>query len=188
MLRATVFLKNVPKTTTKSFAQPKHFFDRYVAPRPPQQITTEESNLVKNYINQAVQADTNKFAVVQIGKKQYKVSEGDLVRLTDLPLNETVSKGAKYYTGKWVEAKIGEVIELSKILLVGGQNFSLVGRPVIPEDSGVKVTASVVEHTRGHMQVQTPWTLNLSKASISRVFRRKHTVLRILEIKTDSLK
>ena len=71
------------------------------------------------------------------------------------------------------------------MLLIGGQNFSILGRPVIPESSGVKVTAAVVEHTRGHMQVQTPWTLNLSRASLSRVFRRKHTVLRILEIKTE---
>ena len=100
MLRATRnYLNNAPKKV--SFAQPKHFFDRYVAPRPPQQITTGESALVQTHINQALKADSSKFAVVQVGKKQYKVSEGDLVRLTDLPLNETVSKGAKYYTDKF---------------------------------------------------------------------------------------
>ena len=106
MLRLTRIISSKP-----NFSQPKHFFDRYVAPRPPQQVTTEESDLVKTHVNDAMKLDKTKFAVVQIGKKQYKVSEGDLVRLTDLPLNETVSKGAKYYTGKWIEAKVGEVIE-----------------------------------------------------------------------------
>ena len=105
MLRLTRIISSKP-----NFSQPKHFFDRYVAPRPPQQVTTEESDLVKTHVNEAMKLDKTKFAVVQIGKKQYKVSEGDLVRLTDLPLNETVSKGAKYYTGKWIEAKVGEVI------------------------------------------------------------------------------
>lgn len=77
-------------------------------------------------------------------------------------------------------------VNLSKILLVGGSDFSYLGRPVLDKNQA-SIKAMVVEHTRGHSEIQTPWWPGITKAKRQRVFRRKHTILRILEIKVNPL-
>ncbi|KAF1760957.1 hypothetical protein GCK72_009210 [Caenorhabditis remanei] len=67
------------------------------------------------------------FAVVYVNGRQWKVSDGDLINLEgNLPLN------------------VGDEIKLEKVLMVGGANFSLFGRPLLDSNT-VSVDAVVVE-------------------------------------------
>lgn len=62
------------------------------------------------------------YAVIKTGGKQYKVSEGDLVKVEK------------------VEGAVGETIELDQVLMVGGAEVKL-GTPLVP---GAKVKAQIV--------------------------------------------
>jgi large subunit ribosomal protein L21 len=68
------------------------------------------------------------YAVVQTGGKQYRVSEGDVLRVEKLAADE------------------GSEIELDKVLMVGGGEDTKIGTPFV---DGGKVTASVKSHGRG---------------------------------------
>jgi large subunit ribosomal protein L21 len=64
-----------------------------------------------------------KFAVVRTGGKQYKVREGQLLRVEKLP------------------GEVGSSLELGDVLLVGEGDAVTVGTPVV---SGAKVRAEIV--------------------------------------------
>jgi large subunit ribosomal protein L21 len=66
------------------------------------------------------------FAIVQSGGKQYRVEEGDVLRLEAL------------------EAEVGATVDLP-VLMLGGETTK-VGTPTV---EGAKVSAEVVEHGRG---------------------------------------
>lgn len=66
------------------------------------------------------------FAIIHVGGKQYKVTPGDLI---------TVDR---------IKADIGSDILLNKTLLVGGKDFTAIGRPLV---NGVKVAATIEQHT-----------------------------------------
>jgi large subunit ribosomal protein L21 len=66
------------------------------------------------------------FAVIESGGKQYRVAEGDILRLESLV------------------AEPGDTVELP-VMLVGGAT-TLVGTPLV---DGAKVTAEVLAHGRG---------------------------------------
>ncbi len=63
------------------------------------------------------------YAVIKTGGKQYKVSEGDLVKVEK------------------IEGAVGDTIELSEVLMVGGEEVKI-GAPLLP---GAKVVARIVE-------------------------------------------
>lgn len=63
------------------------------------------------------------YAVIKTGGKQYKVSEGDLVKVEKL------------------EGAVGDTIELDEVLMVGGEEVKI-GTPLLP---GAKVKARIVE-------------------------------------------
>ena len=63
------------------------------------------------------------YAVIKTGGKQYKVSEGDLVKVEK------------------IEGVVGETIELNEVLMVGGEEVKI-GTPLLP---GAKVTARIVQ-------------------------------------------
>ena|SRR3989304_6124155 len=67
------------------------------------------------------------YAIVQSGGKQYKVAPGDVVRVERL------------------EAKLGEKVELTQVLLVQDQDRLLVGKPVVEQ---AKVLAEVNQQAR----------------------------------------
>jgi len=67
------------------------------------------------------------FAVVQIDGQQYRVSQDDILTVED-----------------WLIADAGERIRLEKVLLVGGREFSLIGRPLLRRTQ-VSVEATVIE-------------------------------------------
>ncbi|KAJ7446721.1 ribosomal protein L21-like protein [Mycena latifolia] len=48
--------------------------------------------------------------------------------------------------------KVGDLIALSAIHELGSREYTLRGNPVIPPSSGVRVHATVVEHTKGSME------------------------------------
>jgi large subunit ribosomal protein L21 len=63
------------------------------------------------------------YAVIKTGGKQYKVSEGDLVKVEK------------------IEGTVGDTIELGEVLMVGGEEVAI-GTPLLP---GAKVKAQIVE-------------------------------------------
>lgn len=66
------------------------------------------------------------YAVIETGGKQYRVTEGDVLRVERL------------------EAEVGDVVELDKVLSVGFGQDILIGTPYLDE----KVYAKVVEHAK----------------------------------------
>jgi large subunit ribosomal protein L21 len=62
------------------------------------------------------------YAVIKTGGKQYKVSEGDLVKV------------------EMIDGSVGDTIELDQVLMVGGAEVKL-GTPLVP---GAKVKAQIV--------------------------------------------
>lgn len=61
------------------------------------------------------------YAVVKTGGKQYRVQEGDVIRVEKLP------------------GDVGSAIELDEVLMLGGDQV-VVGKPTV---SGAKVTAEI---------------------------------------------
>jgi len=72
--------------------------------------------------------DSDMFAVIRTGGKQYRVVKDDVIAVEKLP----------------VEA--GGTVELSEILMVGEGAAATAGTPTV---AGAAVTATVVEQTRG---------------------------------------
>jgi large subunit ribosomal protein L21 len=67
------------------------------------------------------------YAIIKTGGKQYRVSQGQTLRVEKL------------------EGAIGDSIELSDVLLVGGEGETRIGQPLV---DGVKVNAEIVEQGR----------------------------------------
>ncbi|AJD47056.1 50S ribosomal protein L21 [Alcanivorax sp. S71-1-4] len=67
------------------------------------------------------------YAVIKTGGKQYRVEEGDLLRIEK------------------IEAGEGETLEFGEVLLVANGDSITVGQPLV---SGAKVTAEVVSQGR----------------------------------------
>ena len=65
------------------------------------------------------------YAVVQTGGKQYRVSEGDIINVEKL------------------DVEPGSVVTLEQVLIVGGDNGIVVGKPYV---AGACVAANVVEN------------------------------------------
>ena len=72
------------------------------------------------------------YAVVATGGKQYRVEEGQTLKVEKL------------------EVATGETVELDKVLLIGNGDDVKIGAPVV---EGAKVTAEVVTHGR-HKKVK----------------------------------
>ena len=66
------------------------------------------------------------YAVIKTGGKQYRVSEGDRLRVEKLPV------------------EVGATVELTEVLMLGGETVAI-GKPTI---KGAKVTAEVVAQDR----------------------------------------
>lgn len=72
------------------------------------------------------------YAVIKTGGKQYRVEEGQTIRVESL------------------EAEAGQQVDFSDVLMVANEGDVKVGAPII---EGSKVTATVVEHGR-HKKVE----------------------------------
>ncbi len=68
------------------------------------------------------------YAVIKTGGKQYRVAPADVITIERL------------------DGDNGSTVEFTEVLLIGGNGTPTVGTPTI---SGAKVTAELVEQTRG---------------------------------------
>lgn len=68
------------------------------------------------------------YAIIESGGKQYRVSEGDVLQLEKLPVDQ------------------GESTAVTKVLAIAEEDSMRVGRPVV---EGAKVWLKVLRHGRG---------------------------------------
>lgn len=68
-----------------------------------------------------------RYAVIRTGGKQYRVSEGDVVKIEKLP------------------GDVGQTITMSDVLLVGGDGEAKIGVPLV---ANAKVTGEIVGQLR----------------------------------------
>ncbi|XP_041839304.1 39S ribosomal protein L21, mitochondrial [Melanotaenia boesemani] len=103
------------------------------------------------------------FAVVHFAGHQWKVTDEDLILIEN-----------------HIEAECGERIRMEKVLLVGAEDFTLVGRPLLRKDL-VRVEATVIEKTESwpkvHMQFHKRHRFQRKKIIV-----QPQTVLRINSI------
>jgi len=104
------------------------------------------------------------FAVVQVEGHQYKVTNGDRITVNRVPV------------------EVGTQINLNKILLVGGKDFSAIGRPIV---SNATVLATVEQHTR------SAYTIAFKKRRRKnskrwKGFQQQVTTLRIDDVKFNT--
>ncbi len=109
-----------------------------------------------------IEKDDKMYAVIRTGGKQYKVAADDILKIEKIP-------GA-----------VGETVQFSDVLMLGGEGDAQVGAPLI---DGASVAAEVVEQGRGDKII-------VFKKKRRKNYRRKlgHrqdlTVVRITEILT----
>ncbi|CAD5215112.1 unnamed protein product [Bursaphelenchus okinawaensis] len=124
-------------------------------------------DFVTSKVVEAVSNNRNRlFAVVFINGRQYKVSDGDVIVVE-----------------KSVPLDLGERINFEKVLLVGGAEFTLLGRPTL-DPQMVSVGATVVEKTNAQPHIK--YTRKDGK-QIMNILWRSHelTTLRINNITVD---
>ncbi|XP_069942675.1 large ribosomal subunit protein bL21m [Cherax quadricarinatus] len=136
-------------------------------PNVQQQVVDDTSGEeLTKYVIQQVNSQINEhkhgrlFAVVFIQGKQHLVTSEDLVVVQGLfPPN------------------IGDAIRMEKVLAVGGQDFTLLGRPLLSKDL-VKVEATVVEKTLSHCRIYF-YSKRRKNSRKTRFERQTLTMLRI---------
>lgn len=121
---------------------------------------------VINTVNQKIyQRDFGRlFAVVHFAGHQWKVTDEDLIMIEN-----------------HIEAECGEQIRMEKVLLVGAEEFTLIGRPLLSKEL-VRVEATVIEKTESWPKVHMRfWKRH--RYQRKRIIIQPQTVLRINTIK-----
>ncbi|XP_068116846.1 large ribosomal subunit protein bL21m [Hyperolius riggenbachi] len=120
----------VPKTSLSEPPWPK------IELPDPIEEAEHHKELVKNVNNLIAAGQFGRlFAVIHFASKQWKVTNEDLVLVNGI-----------------VEAQCGDRIRLEKVLLVGSDNFTLLGKPLLGKDL-VRVEATVIEKTESHPKI-----------------------------------
>lgn len=103
------------------------------------------------------------FAVVHFASRQWKVTNEDLILIEN-----------------HIEAECGERIRMEKVLLVGAEDFTLIGRPLLGKDL-VRVEATVIEKTESWPKVHMRfWKRH--RFQRKKIIIQPQTVLRINSI------
>ncbi|XP_028812382.1 39S ribosomal protein L21, mitochondrial-like [Denticeps clupeoides] len=103
------------------------------------------------------------FAVVHFASRQWKVTNEDLILIEN-----------------HIDAECGDRIRMEKVLLLGGENFTLVGRPLLGRDL-VRVEATVIEKTESWPMVHMRfWKRH--RYQRKKIIVQPQTVLRINSI------
>ncbi|XP_012674396.2 39S ribosomal protein L21, mitochondrial [Clupea harengus] len=103
------------------------------------------------------------FAVVHFASRQWKVTNEDLILIEN-----------------HIDAECGDRIRMEKVLLLGGENFTLIGRPLLGCDV-VRVEATVIEKTESWPMVHMRfWKRH--RYQRKRIIIQPQTVLRINSI------
>ncbi|XP_034193735.2 mitochondrial ribosomal protein L21 [Osmia lignaria lignaria] len=94
----------------------------------------EEASAVINEINKQIstKATGRLFAVVYLRGLQFKITESDIIAIS----------------GQWAPQP-GDKLTLEKVMLVGGKDFTLIGRPILNREL-VSVDATVIQKTLSH--------------------------------------
>ncbi|EDS30930.1 39S ribosomal protein L21, mitochondrial [Culex quinquefasciatus] len=103
------------------------------------------------------------FAVVQLCGKQFKITSGDIIIVE----------------GYWPPTN-GDRIRLDKVLLAGGKDFSLIGRPLVPAGL-VDVQATIIEKSLSHTKTHFRKKRRKQYMRIN-FFRAQQTMIRINSI------
>ncbi|XP_048215711.1 39S ribosomal protein L21, mitochondrial isoform X2 [Perognathus longimembris pacificus] len=148
----------VPKTSLSSPPWPE------VVLPDPEEETRYHTEVVRK-VNELIAAGQHGrlFAVVHFASHQWKVTSEDLILIENK-----------------LDVQCGERIRLEKVLLVGADDFTLLGKPLLSKDL-VRVEATVIEKTES-------WPKVNMKFRKRKNFRKKHinvnpqTVLRINSI------
>ena len=101
------------------------------------------------------------YAVIKTGGKQYRVGEGDLLRVEK------------------IKGEIGEVIEFEEILMIANGDRVEIGRPVLNDS---KVVGEIVEQGKGKKVIVFK-SKRRKGYSKKQGHRQQYTVLKIKEIK-----
>ncbi|XP_032234947.2 39S ribosomal protein L21, mitochondrial [Nematostella vectensis] len=93
--------------------------------------TTKNSDIISKVEDEMARGQNSGkvFAVVHIGGRQFKITVNDTI---------TINR---------IDAEMGNKIRLEKVLLVGGENFTVIGRPLLERDL-VTIFATVIEKTK----------------------------------------
>uniref|UniRef100_A0A8C4QBS2 Large ribosomal subunit protein bL21m n=1 Tax=Eptatretus burgeri TaxID=7764 RepID=A0A8C4QBS2_EPTBU len=110
-----------------SLTQPP--WEKVILPNPKEEILHHKEVILQVNTMISEQDYGRLFAVVHFAARQWKVTAEDLI-LIETPL----------------QAECGDRICMEKVLLVGGDNFTLLGRPLLKKDL-VRVEATVIEKT-----------------------------------------
>lgn len=121
---------------------------------------------VVNTVNQKIhQRDFGRlFAVVHFAGHQWKVTSEDLIMIEN-----------------HIEAECGEQIRMEKVLLVGSEEFTLIGRPLLSKEV-VRVDATVIEKTESWPKVNMRFRKR-HRFQRKKIIVQPQTVLRINSIK-----
>ncbi|XP_071483631.1 large ribosomal subunit protein bL21m-like [Diadema antillarum] len=118
------------------------------------------SDVVDAVSGEIAQGHTRLFAVVHLSGLQHKVTVGDLILVQNhLPPD------------------VGERIRLEKVLLVGGDNFTLIGKPLLSLDA-VRVEATIIEKTISEKKV----VFKFRRRKRAAKYKEKYTDLTVLRI------
>lgn len=135
----------------------------------PAPVPVEEERIrhaaVVSTVNQVIhQQDFGRlFAVVHFAGRQWKVTNEDLILIEN-----------------HIEADCGERIRMEKVLLVGAEEFTLIGRPLLGKDL-VRVEATVIEKTESWPKINMRFHKR-HRYQRKRIVIQPQTVLRINSI------
>ncbi|HID00110.1 MAG TPA: 50S ribosomal protein L21 [Piscirickettsiaceae bacterium] len=101
------------------------------------------------------------YAVIKTGGKQYKVREGDVLRIES------------------IDAPEGNKVEFDEVLLVGEGADIKVGTPVV---DGAKVEATVKGHGRGKKVTIIKFRRRKNRSRLKKGHRQNHTEVEITKI------
>ncbi|KAG5443539.1 39S ribosomal protein L21, mitochondrial [Clonorchis sinensis] len=142
-----------------------------VLPKPEVPVDEKFVQGVINSVNSAITENRSRyFAVVHLAGKQFKVTTDDLV-MVKTPLFGT---------------EVGDRIRLEKVLLLGSNEFTLIGRPLLSNQQ-VYVEAQVIERTLEHPKLWFQFHRRRRHRKM-RVFQDNVVVLRITDIRANNLK
>lgn len=128
-------------------------------------VTEKRRFVIENILSDISDQTRKLFAVIYIQRKQFKVIQDDLIHVEhNIPLD------------------IGEEIEFEKVLLVGGKNFTLIGRPLI-DPNFVHVRATVIEKTTTSPEVE--YNFRTMRVHNPLWLSQELTVLRINDISVE---
>jgi len=100
-----------------------------------QEVQQQQHAEVVSKVNSVLSSASRLFAVVQFSGRQWKVTSDDLILIEN-----------------HLDAQCGDRIRMEKVLMVGGEDFTLIGRPLLGCHV-VRVEATILEKTESWPKV-----------------------------------